>query len=102
MKILNVLIIFLLSSTVCFAQFQKGNRTDNFNKGIPILISGVAFTVGAAFTPLEYSGGINSRVTPYHKQTAQIAGVVTGVTITGVGIVTTILHNNGKKRRKRW
>lgn len=83
---------------------QKKVRSD-FNKGIPILVSGVIFTVGVAVTPLEYSGGINSKVTPYYLQTAQIAGITTGVTLTGAGLITTLLHKKGrhkKRGRRRW
>lgn len=80
--------------------FAQKNKTRDFNKGIPILISGVAFTIGAVVTPLEYSGGPGSKVTPYYLQTAQIAGLTTGLTLTGTGIVTTLLDKKGRRWKK--
>jgi hypothetical protein len=101
MKFISILLSLLLISGMSFG--QKNIRSD-FNKGIPILVSGVIFTVGVSLTPLEYSGGINSKVTPYYLQTAQIAGLTTGITLTGAGLITTLLNKKGRRkgRKRRW
>ncbi len=98
MKFTSLLITFLLMSSLTFG--QKKQKTD-FNKGIPILISGIGFTIGAVVTPMEYTGGPGSKITPYYLQTAQIASLSTGVVLTGTGIVTWIFDRKGRKWKKR-
>ena len=77
-----------------------GQQNSKLNKGVPIIISGVVLTVCVGVTPLEYSPGPGSKITPYHLQTAQISGLVTGITLTGTGLITTILNRKSKKRKR--
>lgn len=84
---------------------QKKFKLDKSDKkviGYGMMIGGASLTLGVAFTPLEYTKLSNNTyvTTPYYKQTAQISGLVTGVTLTIGGGITAIL-NGGRGKPKR-
>lgn len=98
MKKLTFLLISILFTLNAFSQ----KRIEDFNKGIPITIGGVALTIGCVFTPTEFErqqGTYGWQESPIWKQDARLIGIVTGGCITTTGLITTLLD---KKSRKKW
>ncbi len=79
----------------------KLSKDDKKTIGYGMMIGGVSLTLGVAFTPPEYTGGIGSVRSPIYKQPAQLAGYITGPTIAISGLLTVLLNKENKKYKKR-
>ena len=77
----------------------KLTQTDKDAIGYGMIIGGVSLTLGVAFTPQEYTGGVGSVRKPYYEQPAQLAGLITGPIISVGGLFTVLANRKGKKRK---
>lgn len=98
-KILPILLLFLIPFSGFSQKKFKLSQNDKKTIGYGMIIGGVSLTLGVAFTPPEYTGGIGSVRTPIYKQPAQLAGYITGPAIS-VGGLFTVLSNKKKGYKK--
>lgn len=95
--------MLLIATNASAQHFGKKYRKENFTEvmGWGVAGGGALLTIGVAVTPMEYrrKQPVGWEPTPYWNQTAQMAALTTGITLTGTGLITALVSRKPKRRR---